>query len=41
MPVQRKVFRIEEGARPRAAVTVVASDVEGALRRREFMTEMQ
>jgi chemotaxis protein CheZ len=41
MPVQRKVFRIEEGARLRAAVVVAAEGAEGALRHREFMTEMQ
>jgi chemotaxis protein CheZ len=41
MPVQRKVFRIEEGARPRAAVGVAAEGADGALRRREFMAEMR
>ncbi|MFL5111162.1 MAG: protein phosphatase CheZ [Microvirga sp.] len=41
MPVQRKVFRIEEGARLRAAPGVAAGDAEGALQHREFMTEMQ
>ena len=41
MPVQRKVFRIEEGARLRAAHGVGASDAEGALQHREFITEMQ
>src|SRR6266852_2170924 len=41
MPVQRKVFRIEEGARLRAAVGVVAEGADGALRHREFMTEIQ
>ena len=41
MPVQRKVFRIEEGARPRKAHGVAAGDAEGALQHREFMTEMQ
>src|SRR4249919_1218112 len=41
MPVQRKVFRIEEGARPRSAHGVAAGDAEGALQHREFMTEMQ
>jgi hypothetical protein len=41
MPVQRKVFRIEEGARLRAAHGVAAGDAEGALQHREFMTEMQ
>ena len=37
MAVQRKVFRIEEGGRSHA----VSRDVDGALRHREFMTEMQ
>ena len=41
MPVQRKVFRIEQGARLRAAHGVAAGDAEGALQHREFMTEMQ
>ena len=41
MPVQRKVFRIEEGARLRAAVGVAVGDAEGTLRRREFTAEMQ
>src|SRR5258708_19951440 len=41
MPVQRKVFRIEEGARLRAAGGAAAEHAEGALRHREFMTEMQ
>jgi chemotaxis protein CheZ len=41
MSVQRKVFRIEEGARLRAANGAAAEDAEGALRHREFMTEMQ
>src|SRR5436190_23764297 len=41
MPVQRKVFRIEEGARRRAAVGVAVEGAEGALRHREFMAEMQ
>ena len=41
MPVQRKVFRIEEGARRRAAEGVAAGDAEGALQHREFMTELQ
>jgi chemotaxis protein CheZ len=41
MPVQRKVFRIEEGARLRAADGAAADDAEGALRHREFMAEMQ
>jgi chemotaxis protein CheZ len=35
MPVQRKVFRIEEGSR------AAAGDGDGALRHREFMTEIQ
>ena len=41
MPVQRKVFRIEEGARPRTVHGVAAGDAEGVLQHREFMTEMQ
>ncbi len=41
MPVQRKVFRIEEGARRRAAESAAAGDAEGALQHREFMTELQ
>jgi len=35
MPVQRKVFRIEEGSR------AAAGDGDGALRHREFMTEIR
>src|SRR3954447_4099614 len=41
MPVQRKVFRIEEGAALRGAGGVAAEHAEGALRHREFMREMQ
>lgn len=41
MPVQRKVFRIEEHARPRARQGAAAGDAESALRHREFMTELQ
>ena len=41
MPVQRKVFRIEEGARLRAAHGVAAGDAEGAVQHREFMMEMR
>ncbi len=41
MPVQRKVYRIEESARPRAAEGLAVADAEGALRHREFMTELQ
>jgi len=41
MPVQRKVFRIEERARPRALDNVASGDAESALRHREFMTELQ
>src|SRR5665213_351319 len=37
MAVQRKVFRIEEGGRSHA----IPRDGEGALRHREFMTELQ
>src|SRR4029079_3837455 len=40
-PGQSKVFRIEQGARLRAAHGVAAGDAEGALQHREFMTEMQ
>ncbi len=40
MAVQRKVFRIEESARFRAAEGAVAND-DGALRHREFMSELQ
>lgn len=41
MPVQRKVFRIEEHARPRARQGAAAGEAESALRHREFMTELQ
>jgi chemotaxis protein CheZ len=41
MPARRKVFRIEEGARLRAAEGPADGDAEGALRHREFMTELQ
>ena len=41
MPVQRKVFRIEEHARPRVRQGAAAGDAESALRHREFMTELQ
>jgi chemotaxis protein CheZ len=41
MPVQRKVFRIEESARRRAAEGVAAAGAEGALQHREFITELQ
>jgi chemotaxis protein CheZ len=41
MAVQRKVFRIEEGARLRGASSVAVQNTEGALRHREFMAEMQ
>src|SRR5882757_9922853 len=41
MPVQRKIFRIEEGARLRAATGVAAEDAEGALRHHEFIAEMK
>ena len=40
MPVQRKIFRIEEGAR-RHSAGVAATDAEGAQQYREFMTELQ
>ncbi len=42
MAVQRKVFRIEEGsALARALLALPRASSEGALRHREFMTEMQ
>ncbi len=41
MAVQRKVFRIEERARPRAPEGAASNDAESALRHREFMTELQ
>ncbi len=41
MPIQRKVFRIEEHSRRRAAENVAADGMEGALRHREFMAELQ
>jgi len=41
MPVQRKVFRIEEHARPRAADGMPTGGAEDALRHRDFMTELQ
>src|SRR4051794_34557425 len=41
MPIQRKVFRIEEHARRRAGESVAADGVDGALKHREFMTELQ
>jgi chemotaxis protein CheZ len=37
MPVQRKVFRIEEATRRRAAENVAAGEAEGALQHREFI----
>ncbi|MEI8150071.1 MAG: protein phosphatase CheZ [Hyphomicrobiales bacterium] len=40
MPVQRKVFRIEESARSHAADTVSAAAAEDALRHHEFMAEL-
>ena len=40
MPVQRKIFRIEEGAR-RHVAGVAAGDAAGAQQHREFMTELQ
>jgi chemotaxis protein CheZ len=40
MPVQRKIFRIEEGAR-RHVAGVAANDSAGAQQHREFMTELQ
>src|SRR6476661_9634949 len=41
MPIQRKVFRIEEHARRRVAESITTDGVEGALRHREFLTELQ
>lgn len=41
MPVQRKVFRIEEAPRRRPAEGVATGEAEGALQHREFMTELQ
>lgn len=41
MPVQRKIFRIEEGARLRAANGAAAENAEGALRHHEFIAEMR
>ena len=41
MPIQRKVFRIEEHVRRRAAENVATDGMEGALRHREFMAELQ
>jgi chemotaxis protein CheZ len=41
MPVQRKVFRIEEHARPRAPQGVSAAEPQSAERHREFMAELQ
>jgi chemotaxis protein CheZ len=40
MPVQRKVFRIEEGARRRATEGVAVGEAEGALQHHEFMAEL-
>jgi chemotaxis protein CheZ len=40
MAVQRKIFRIEEGAR-RHVAGVVAGDTAGAQQHREFMSELQ
>jgi chemotaxis protein CheZ len=41
MAVQRKVYRIEEHARPRASDAIDSGHAEGALRHREFMAELQ
>jgi chemotaxis protein CheZ len=41
MAVQRKVFRIEEHARPRAAAGVAAGEAAGAAPHLEFMAELQ
>src|SRR6185295_2639194 len=41
MAVQRKVFRIEEHARPRAAAGVAVGEAAGASQHQEFMAELQ
>jgi chemotaxis protein CheZ len=41
MPVQRKVFRIEEGTRAAFADGIAAGGTDGAHQHREFMTELQ
>jgi chemotaxis protein CheZ len=41
MPVQRKVFRIEEHARPRAPHGVSPTEPQSAERHREFIAELQ
>jgi chemotaxis protein CheZ len=41
MPVQRRVFRIEEGARRYAAEGIAADGPDGARQHREFMTQLQ
>jgi chemotaxis protein CheZ len=41
MPVQRRVFRIEEGARRHAAEGIAAGGAEGAHQHRESMTQLQ
>ena len=41
MPVQRKVFRIEEHARRRVPDGVATDGVDGAERHREFMDALQ
>lgn len=41
MPVQRKIFRIEEHARPRAPERASVGQADGGLRHRDFMAELQ
>lgn len=41
MPVQRKIFRIEEHARPRAAENASPNQAGTGLHHREFMAELQ
>ncbi len=41
MPVQRKVFRIEESTRASAGAALSADQAEAALRHHEFITELK
>lgn len=41
MPVQRKIFRIEQGVTPGGTATESARDAEVAMRHHEFMTEIR
>jgi chemotaxis protein CheZ len=41
MPVQRKIFRIEEGARQRAGAGVIVGEAAGAPQHHAFITELQ